>query len=534
MMEPTIFYASLLPAIFAYAEIHFRLGKFSGFLFKKEPEIIFDLPFRSEIGKNIPLFLFIKDADQYPVRMLEVSVQVDGERRSDKSALDEDLQLETHEKYFSRTFDLPSKLFPTAGVYEVTAELRYEVNGKIKHLTQDNYSLITHEPFEIYVSDSPLPSIRGWHWGDLHLHSNFTDDQVEFGAPIAETVHCARSLGLKFLAVTDHSFDLSDGTPSNTKWNSLIDEIESIQDTHKDFVLLSGEEVSAGNQAKQNVHCLLLGNELFYPGNGDGAKRIFKNRPTLPLQNLLMLVRQKEQDAITAAAHPADIPPLSQKLILNRGQWNAGDLFDENLDYWQILNGRLDKFFLQALEGWKMALLNKQRIGILAGTDAHGNFNCFRQIKTPLVKMVKHRQQLLGLTRSGVLIEGEMNRANLLKALGKKRVVISNGPIIIVEIEQNEQKFRIGDEFTTGHSFSINLEANSSPEFGALQKIYLYNGSYSDKKEYRIAVDVESGVFSMKKTINLSNLKRGYLRVEVYSATREQHYFCLTNPIWIY
>lgn len=147
--------------------------------------------------------------------------------------------------------------------------------------------------------------------------------------------------------------------------------------------------------------------------------------------------------------------------------------------------------------------------------------------------MVKHRQQLLGLTRSGILIEGEMNRDNLLRALRKKRVVISNGPMITIELEQNGEKFQIGDELTSEHSFSINLAANSSPEFGPLQKIYLYNGSYSDKKEYRIAVDVESGVFSMKKIINLSNLKRGYLRAEVYSAKGEQHYFCLTNPIWV-
>jgi len=533
MIEPTIIYQSLLVAIFAYAEIHFRLGIFPGFLFKKEPEIIFDLPFRSEIGKNIPLFLFIKDADQYPVKLLEVSIYVAEKNRSSKNRVDENLQLKISEKYFSHRFELPSKFFPSAGIYEVTAELRYEVNGKSKHLVQDNYQRISHEPFEIYIADDPLPSLDGWHWGDLHLHSNFTDDQVEFGAPIAEIVQCAQSMGLRFLAVTDHSFDLSDGTPSNKKWDSLLEEIENVQRKNSDFVLLSGEEVSAGNQDKQNVHCLLLGNQQFYPGIGDGAKKLFDNQPTVPLPDLLKQVRVRDRQTITAAAHPADIPPLSQKLVLNRGHWNLEDLKDKNLDYWQILNGKLDRYFLQAFEGWKIALLHKQRIGILAGTDAHGNFNCFRQIKIPLIKMVKHRQQLLGMTRSGVLIDGQMNRANLLEALRKKRVVISNGPIITIEIERNGEIFQIGSEIMLDSILSIHLHANSSPEFGILQKIYLYNGSYADKKEYRFPVEMTSGVFSWKKTLNLAGLKKGYLRAEVYSANEEWHYFCLTNPIWI-
>lgn len=534
MIEPANIFLSLFLTIFAYAEIHFRLGLFSGFLFRKEPEIIFDLPFRCDIGKSIPLFLFIKDAHLYPVRLMDANVSIARKDLPGRERMHQRLHLGISQKYFSRTIELPSKLFPDAGIYEVTAELTYEVNGKSRHLTQDNYRSISHEPFEIYIADNPLPSINDWHWGDLHLHSNYTDDKVEFGAPIADTVHCALAIGLKFLAVTDHSFDLTDGTSSNKKWTSLLHEIENARMKNDDFVLLSGEEVSAGNQQKQNVHCLLLGNLEFYPGNGDGAKRIFNNRPTLPLHNLLTMVRENDRHTITAAAHPGDIPPLSQRLILNRGFWNPEDLFDDNLDYWQILNGKLDKFFLQGLEGWKMALLNNRRIGILAGTDAHGNFNCFRQIKTPLLKIVKHRQQLLGLTRSGVLIEGQKNRANLLAALRKKRVVVSNGPIIAIEIEQNGEIFRIGDEFNLEQAFSIHVQAKSSPEFGTLEKIYLFNGSYEEKKEYRIPVDLTSAVFSFKKRLNLTNLKKGYLRAEVYSANEELHYFCLTNPIWIY
>jgi hypothetical protein len=533
MINPSEIYPPLLLALFAYAEIHYRLGPFTGLLFKKEPEIVFDLPFRSLIGNSIPLFLFIKDADRYRVKLEEILIQVIKQDQSSERKIQRDLRLEIKEKFFSQTFKLPAESFPTAGTYEVTAELRYEANGKRKHLAQDNYGLISHEPFQIYVAQDPLPSLDGWHWGDLHLHSNFTDDQVEFGAPIAETIQCARSLGLRFLAVTDHSFDLSDGSPSNTKWEALLAEIQDVGQKSNDFVVLSGEEVSAGNKDNQNVHCLLLGNRVFYPGSGDGAKKLLDNKPTLALRDLLKKVRGEDRQTITAAAHAGDIPPLSQKLVLNRGNWRIADLTDENLDYWQILNGKLDRFFLHALEEWKAALLRGHRIGVLAGTDAHGNFNCFRQIKIPLIKMVKHRQQLLGLTRSGVLIEDQIGPDALLEALRKKRVVISNGPIITIEILQSDKVFQIGDTVPTDSVVSVHLRVASSTEFGTLQKIYLYNGSTERNKEYRIPVDITTAVFSFEKVLDLSELKKGYLRAEVYSANENRHYFCLTNPIWI-
>lgn len=533
MIQPTDIYPPLLLAFFAYAEIHYRLGPFTGLLFKKEPEIVFDLPFRSLIGNSIPLFLFIKDADRYPVKLEKVRIQIAKRDQSSDERIERELLLEVAESFSSQTFQLLPEFFPTTGIYEITAELRYEANGKKKLLVQDNYRMISHEPFEIYIADEHLPSFKDWRWGDLHLHSNFTDDQVEFGSPIAETVQCARSLGLRFLAVTDHSFDLSDGSVSNTKWEALLAEIQDVGQKNNDFVVLSGEEVSTGNKDNRNVHCLLLGNRKFYPGSGDGARKLLDNKPTFSLRDLLKRVRGEDRQTITAAAHPGDIPPLSQRLVLNRGHWGFADLKDDNLDYWQILNGKLDRFFLKSLEGWKAALLSGQRIGILAGTDAHGNFNCFRQIKIPLIKMVKHRQQLLGMTRSGVFIEGRMSPDVLLEALRKKRVVVSNGPIITIEILQGGRVFHIGDTIAVDRVASVHLRAASSTEFGTLQKIYLYNGSIEKKKEYRIPVDLTTAVFSFEKELDLAEFKKGYVRAEVYSAYGERHYFCLTNPIWI-
>jgi len=536
--DPINIFISLSAFLFAYAEIHFRIGKLVGILYKKEPEIIFDLPFRSQSGKDIPLFLFIKDAHIFPVKLQEMTIRIKMKDQSTPKIIRKDINLDLKEKFVSRIFELPSYLFPAEGFYEIDSELIYQINGKIRNLHQDNYRSISHEPFEIYISNEALPSFEGWHWGDLHVHSNFTDDQVEFGAPIEETIHCARSIGLDFVSFTDHSFDFEDvglnSEPTPQKWEDFSAEINLQSKKNSDFILLPGEEVSTGNHLNQNVHCLVIGNENFYPGSGDGAKVLFKNKPTIPLTNLVKQVQANETNMIIAAAHPGDIPPQSQKIVLNRGCWNDKDLLSNGLDYWQILNGKLDNFFLHSLQKWKEALLDGYRIGILAGTDAHGNFNSFRQIKTPLIQMTKHRQQLLGLTRSGVFVDGEFNRSNLLNALKNKQVVISNGPIITIEINQDEQRIPIGGKFKLDKPFSIRLRAKSSEEFGKLSRIYLYNGCYRDRKEHRIVIKVGDSVFTHEEIPNLSDkLKKGYIRAEVYTDNGQWHYFCLTNPVWI-
>jgi hypothetical protein len=148
--------------------------------------------------------------------------------------------------------------------------------------------------------------------------------------------------------------------------------------------------------------------------------------------------------------------------------------------------------------------------------------------------MVKKYHQLLGLTRSGVFLDGQMTNTNLLDALRKKRVVISNGPIISIEIKQDADTFFIGDEFNQQQQFIISIQAKSTKEFGEIQKIYLFNGSYQDQKEFRIPVNGAS-TFSFKQKIEISEkLKTGYIRAEVYTDNGQWHHFCLTNPIWIH
>ena len=377
-------------AIWGYAEIHYRLPGFPGKLFRREPEILFDLPHRSTKHRDIPLFLVVKDADRFPAFINTASIAIRKATSDHIHHLDIALGLDIRDRWFDHTLLLPASMFEDGGIYEVDVKLSYRIGQKPGWLQQDNYPNISHAPFRIFISPAPLPRLPDLYWGDMHTHSNYTDSQIEFGASLGMIKSCAEALNLDLVAVTDHSFDLdnipghiSKPDPRVRKWKQFLEDCQHFNSEGTGPLLLPGEEVSAGNQKGQNVHCLVLGAPEFFPGSGDGGNIPPFNRPSLSLPALVQSA-SAHPNAVVAAAHPLDEPPSLHKQLLNRGYWSDRDLLQDGIQYWQILNGRRDASFYSGLEKWKKALLKGRRIYLLAGTDAHGNFNTFRQITIPL------------------------------------------------------------------------------------------------------------------------------------------------------
>ncbi len=540
--DPTLLLISLLlaPLVAGYAEIHFRPHGIPSRLFKKEPEIVFDLPHRCQAGENVPLFLFIKDADRYPVELLEIEVRVAAGRRNVPiKTWQTPVNQSVKTPFFSHIFWLPATLFTAEG-NAVTADLRYRLGQKTRLMQQDNYATLPHEPFRIYIAETPLPSLPGWHWGDLHIHSNYTDNPVEFGAPIRHTAICARAVGLHFMAITDHSYDLDNcpgdaqkHDPQLRKWAAFQTECAVLNRELSPFVIIPGEEVSVGNSRGENVHCLVLNSRDFHPGSGDSGERVWQNHPTLNLPTLFEFAKI-DPEALIVAAHPFDQSSLPIRLLLNRGHWHLPDLTHPQLDYWQIFNGRTDQFFKSGLAQWKQMLLQGVQVGILAGTDAHGNFNCFRQISIPFLKMIYHRQQLLGQTRTGVYCPDGVTRPALMQQLHRKRAVISDGPIGVMEAYRIHRKFLLGDTLPPRAMFQLRILAKSSPEFGPLTAIRLIIGNFLTRRETVQTLAPGDHAFAFDQLLEFpEGVMAGYLRLEVTAGNAPEPAFCLTNPIWV-
>ncbi|RPJ41730.1 MAG: hypothetical protein EHM19_11295, partial [Candidatus Latescibacterota bacterium] len=69
----------------------------------------------------------------------------------------------------------------------------------------------------VHVGHGPFPWPDDWYGGDTHVHTMYTNNLYEFGAPIPAMGLAAEAMGLHWITVTDHSCDLDetgDGTYS--------------------------------------------------------------------------------------------------------------------------------------------------------------------------------------------------------------------------------------------------------------------------------------------------------------------------------
>ena len=274
---------SLLP-FFLYAEMHYRWRFFPSFIFKKEPEVVADLPWRLNPGEQLPVLLIVKDADRYPIILKRVALKIrKGNNLDERVLFSGDEALTDYLWHRILSFQPPEW---AKGWVEVEVRVLFNLRGRDYEVLSDNYRGLSHKPFQVYISDDSLPAAEGWFYGDIHTHSHFTDDQVEFGVPPEVYHRIGKVLGLSWIAVTDHSYDLDDHPgfdkkrdPNLTKWLKLQEICSSINESDPDFVMLFGEELSCGNSHRENLHFLILEHPSFIHGAGDSAEKWFFNGP---------------------------------------------------------------------------------------------------------------------------------------------------------------------------------------------------------------------------------------------------------------
>ncbi len=527
-----------LVVIFLYAEIHFRLpGLFSRY-FKKEPEIIADVPHRLDPGQALPILILIKDAHLYPVNLLQISGYFYQNNQKFELLNERPGRLLVDEPVWSKLYftNLPEVY---KGSARIDVIISIEINGKIKTIHNDNYALTSHSPFEIMIDRYPLPKKEKWYLGDLHYHSIYSNDQVEFGAPLDATKQIAKTMGIDFFAVTDHSYDLDDlpdnylqNDPFLSKWFDMLDTAAALNKEEKSFVIIPGEELSAGNVKNQNVHFLLLNNRNFFQGSGDSAEKWVRTKPEWRIRNVLSKL---DPSGLAVAAHPETKPPLLQKLLINRGKWQDKDYMAEGLHGVQMWNGIKNHFLQHGIKKWVSLLLYGKRLSLLAGNDAHGNFNRFRQLGTPFLTMRENTNDVFAKARTGVYIEKDFSLNSLVESIRNGRTIVTDGPFAEISIKNNSgSEWKTGDCFTE-NSGTIQITALSSPTFGHIKLIELYAGDIDRKEEIKIfCLTPESDCYKFITEKNITKLpKRGYIRLMAASENKKNTYHCFTNPVYI-
>lgn len=511
-----------------YAEMHYAPRLLFSLLKKNQPEILADVPRRVEPSTDVPVLCLIKDADRYPIALAGIELRIAyPSGRTERIPFDmkrEPIQ----DRVWTRVLSF-SPLEPGAVSVHVTFRLR---RGRRTHIVHnDNYRGTSHAPLIVRVAENPLPRSPGWHYGEAHLHTIYSSDQVEFGAPPFETALLARAMGLDWMAITDHSYDLDDrpGHPwRNTSdpplWEAMKADVERIHRHLNGFVALPGEEISCGTATARNVHLLAYGLETYIEGAGDSMERGLDATPDLTIPEVL--ARIQRQCGVGYAAHPVEAPPFAQRLILRRGIWKPEDLRENGLSGLQIWNGGRTTGFLEGKRTWIDLLLAGKHLMVGGGSDAHGNFNRFRQISVPLLKMVEHTDQTFGSVRTALWLPSGPSRQSVLGALRTGASVITDGPFLTFTVGgDGNVRAGIGETIRAGGLW-VEVTSSTTDEFGSFDDVVLYLGELHRRQERSLW----RGRAAPGGPIPIRTDGPCYLRME---GTTSKGKLCLTNPIWI-
>lgn len=521
---------------FLYAETHYRFPYFFSLLRKNEPEIIADAPHRIEPGSPLPILILIKDAHLFPCELEQVSTEL----RQNGRVVRRDTHF-THprrlgEKYAS--FTIPIDVSEWKGWIEIDVTLSVKIRGASKENRNDNHRFSSHDPLRVFLSDHPLPRFPDLYLGDPHVHSTYTEDQVEFGSPLPETQELARAMGLSFFCVTDHSYDLDDRVDSYLendaelpKWQLFQSEVDRLNKDKSDFVVVRGEEVTCRNSHGKNVHLLLFGQREFVHGSGDSAERGFHTESEYSISEVLAL---RSELGVAYAAHAMESVPFLQRLLLGRSEWLHEDFAVEDLSGLQIVNGKVDEALTRSIDSWSRHLLQGRRLYGLAGSDAHGNFNRFRQIGIPFVTIRETTHHIFGRMRTGVFVQDIFDESSILRSLKSGKSILTDGPIARVSLRADRSAG--GRPQHEKKSWHIEMEVISTPEFGKIDSVQVIIGKVGKTRE-QVAFQYRGiAHFEYRTDTTLDATSADYVRVEVQTQETDtfdgNSHFCLTNPLW--
>lgn len=503
---------------FAYAEIHYKLPFLKPKYYKKEPEIIFDAPIRCLTYRSdtLPISLIIKDSHLFPVTICQADFIVQTKEQTWHYHFDETIHLIS--RFFYKIYEIPILPEWHDRFITINAILHFNQKNKKRTIRIDNYYQLDKELFKCFVSSEPRPVPDQYYCGEPHYHSNYTDDQVEFGAPVEIASRFAHCMGLDWFFVTDHSYDLDDCEenylqydPGKPKWKRLSEEINYF-DNQKCRIIKS-EEASVGNCQNRNVHLLCINQDHFIEGKGDSAEKWGKNKPDFTLKELPKL---HHQDCLFIAAHPFESVPPLQKITLNRGIWNDQDYTNAQINYLQGINNASLPKIRQNIKKWVHLLLTGHRYYLLAGNDAHGNFQFMKQIKNPFLKLFSTKNQIFG--RFFTIFYHKENQP--VDGIKNNHLILTNGPFLDFTLTDT-QKYCIGQTIPST-SATLEYEIKTSQEFGKISSVTLIIGDLKKKCEEKTENPLQ-----LSQIILPCN---GYIRMELKTVYNG---FAMTNPIWI-
>ena len=282
----------------------------------------------------------------------------------------------------------------------------------------------------------------------------------------------------------------------------------------EDFRIIPGEEVSIGNSKGENVHMLAINHNEFIEGHGDSAEKWFRNKPQFSLNEIKKL---HDKNNLFIAAHPIEKIPFMQKLTLRRGNWRDEDYQNSGINFLQVINNTEPDNIERSVNYWIKMLSKGNRYYLIAGNDAHGNFNVMRQIKSPFWKLFSSKKQVFGQFFTAY----KYTENQPIAGLKNGEVIVSNGPFLSFKLQVGNDFFPIGSTCKADKA-DLLFEKSTSIEFGKITHVTIFIGDYKTTKETKIE--------NPENNCDLELPEKGYVRMSLIT---ENSGVVFTNPVWI-
>ncbi|MCL2182727.1 MAG: hypothetical protein FWB85_04580 [Chitinispirillia bacterium] len=530
----------LIPAAL-YAETHFRFfGLTPSALFRREPEVVFDLPRRLVKGYGLPLTLLVNDIHQYPVCIESVQVtisRIGGGKpvlaefdRGQVAESEIDHPLKSRMGAYVLTVPREKLGAEDGGEIFVNACLRYRrVNkkgvpaGSVRTALNDNLVTSTKYSYRCIMADDDYPGSGCCTFGDTHCHSQFSRSHVEFGPPLGVIGRVAEASGLGFAAVTDHSYDLACDPYNFLRQDKDLRLWEMYRSSINDYkgaaVLIPGEEVSVLNSKGKVVHLCGLGVSEYIPGTLDGARKNTHIKKQLSIDEAADEIAR--QGGVAFAAHPGSRAGLMQRIFLKRGVWSDADI-GEKLGGVQAVNSGFFDSWLRGKSLWINALQRGLKVPLLAGSDAHGDFNRYRAISVPFLQIHEAAERYMSFARTGVY--GKLVDAReIIGGIRDAETFITNGPFLSICGSRHPNISLIGNKKSVGIDDAkyLCVRAVSTKEFGPLGVIRVMAGRLGTAAEEMVVREIMPGnTFEVSIPIPAGAISAPcYLRAEAHGKT---------------
>jgi hypothetical protein len=513
------------PLQLPYAETHYKFKLPWSPLHKRWPEVFLDGPSFCVPGVSPVFYLAVKDADLFPIRVRGIELLIQGEGTSRKTHLSLDRTVSENLIFIPLDIDFSG----LRGKFTLNGRITIEnAKGVARTFLNDNFPGISPAPLLLHMLSHSLPYPSGWHGGELHCHSDYSNDPVEYGAPLSVLQTAGKALGLGYVVCTDHSYDFyydrkryMDRIDPNANFAAYRDEALALNDRNVPeggTVMIPGEEVSCGNHLGENVHLLVAGHGEFLPGLGDGGRRWLSNKPDLRIDEVIARLRGTP----CFAAHPRSRIGTLERFIFRRGMWHPQDLSASGtaagagINGLQFWNGNRGRDFFEGRAFWISQLLAGKRISPIGANDAHGDLNRNIGVKTPLFSLYQNRNHVFGNVRT-VVHSRERTIAGMQAGLASGNLFCTDGPSLRLEAASS------GAQVAHMHGKSI-------PEYGAFTKVTVFAGKSGDARESTVKEWSwkDKGPMDLSEAVALPAGK-GYLRAEAHTAEKR---FALTAPVF--